>query len=353
MRTIGACAAIAVLTAFLSSSSPCAAFGINIGPLHVGLPFGVRHRARIAAERRHRLALHHRANERTVTVDKTNSASVEQASGLAPGPASNLGSALLYPGLALPAIYDDIFRTAHSSANSSQWPFGYEPIFRAAFAKPAPSQDQRACAPTDRATATVRQIKDATDPDAAQSRLLEKLGNALGQAAGYLAKSCPKEIPEQPIARLKLMQSQIEVLSMALDILRPPLQQFEQSLNGRQKAAFAAAHGGETVDGCATAPSAISWSIGQIEQSVQPSDAQRQTLTDIEQTFRNAASDLDTHCPAALPHTPFARLEAIQSGLDAEWRAVLAIQVGLGDFEAGLSDQQRLRFNTMDLAAAR
>jgi hypothetical protein len=351
MRTICACAAIAVLTAFMSSSSPSAALGLRIGPLYMGLPFGLRHRGRIAGEHRHRVALHPHAHERTATVDKTKPGGTEPAPGLAP----DLGSALLYPGLAVPVIYDDIFSTAHISPHSSRWPFGYEPIFRAAFAKPAPDQDQSVCAPTDRPTAIVRHIKDEIDPDAAQSLLLAKLGNALGMAAGYLAKSCPKEIPEQPVARLQLMQLQIEVLSMALDIVRPPLQQFEQSLNGRQKARLAATPpaGGGTAQGCATPPSAINWSIGQIDQSVQPSDAQRQTLSGIEQTFRSAASDIDSHCPVTLPRTPFARLEAIQTGLDAEWRAVLAIQVALADFEAGLSDQQRLRFNTMDLAAAR
>jgi hypothetical protein len=56
-------------------------------------------------------------------------------------------------------------------------------------------------------------------PAAEQMERVQRLGGAIGAAAGYLAKSCPTDIPELPIVRLQMMESQIEVLTMAVDII--------------------------------------------------------------------------------------------------------------------------------------
>jgi LTXXQ motif family protein len=191
--------------------------------------------------------------------------------------------------------------------------------------------------------------------------LLQKLGGALGAASGYLAKSCPKDIPAQPIARLQLMQSQIEELEMAIDVARQPLQDFEQSLSADQKTRFETAtpppdadrriRTSAAVPTCGGLPAAIDWSIDQIDKSVQPTDAQRDDLASIKQSFSKAATDLETHCPTVAPPTALGRLESIQARLDATWRAALSIQVALADFETKLSDEQKGRFDNMNLAA--
>jgi hypothetical protein len=41
----------------------------------------------------------------------------------------------------------------------------------------------------------------------------------------------------------------------------------------------------------------------------------------------------------------------VEARLDATWRAVLSIQVALGNFQSKLSDDQKGRFDTMNLAA--
>ena len=78
-----------------------------------------------------------------------------------------------------------------------------------------------------------------TAPDGANrhttSQLLQELGTALAQANSYLIKSCPAEIPPLPAERLQLLKSQIDALTMALEIVRVPLQKFEQSLDDRQR----------------------------------------------------------------------------------------------------------------------
>jgi len=190
---------------------------------------------------------------------------------------------------------------------------------------------------------------------------LQRLGGAIGAAADYLAKSCPTEIPQQPTARLQLMDSQIEVLTLASDIIHQPLQEFEQSLTNEQRAKFS----GEGVDrraasarrdktaihSCGASAAAIDWSIEQIDKSVQPDEQQRAALTDVQQAFGRAGNDLEAHCPTSVPRSAVARLEAIESRLDATWRAILSIQVALQDFENKLSDEQRNRLQTMTFAA--
>jgi len=337
MPKIGAYVAIAVLGAAIFSPPPAAAFSFHFGPFHIGFPF-FRHR-------HHHLYV--RGNPNVV-------ARLEPVQ-----PAQGVTSALLYPSLALPAIFQNVFWPVYASP----WPFGYQAIFTTAFAKAPPAQDPRLCQqPPFDADAIVGRLRAKIAPTAAQMQLLQRLGGALGAASGYLAKSCPNEIPSQPIARLQLMESQIEELAMALDMARQPLQDFEQSLSPSQQARFAADVAPQTVAdqqnapddvtaGCGGAATAINWSIDQIYESVQPTDDQRDAFSDVKQAFGKAATDLEAHCPISVPPTALARLEAIEGRLDSTWRAVLSIQVALAHFEPKLSDEQKARFDAMNFAA--
>ncbi len=339
MRKIGAYAAIGVLVAVIFSPPPIAAFSLRIGPLSLGLPLSFGHR--------HRIARHPDVPAGAVLYDSAE-AGIASAQGLP--------SALLYPELALPAIYDHIF----SSTPSLPWPFGYYSIFRVAFAKA--NQDQHPCQQVVRGTAIVERIGREIRPTARQRPLLQKLGGALGMASGFLAKLCPKEIPPQPVARLQLMETQIEELTMALDIIAQPLQEFEQSLSRSQQTRFAAAvstptaaahsnRSGNIAPACGATQAAVDWSIEQIDKSVQPSDAERDAFVDIRQAFGRAASDLDEHCPTSLPRTASARLELTEARLDAAWQAMLSIEAALTNFETRLNDEQRVRLDAMNFAA--
>jgi LTXXQ motif family protein len=337
MRNASSVIAIAALAAVAMSPTPSAAFGVRIGPFYFGIPFP-GHR-------------HHYAH---VPPAQTAALPNNEAQ---PGPAvptQRVTSALLDPGLALPAVYDGIFSPAASPA----WPFSYEAIFQAAFAKR--QEGASACAQPINANAVMARIQAEVRPTAAQAPQLQKLGGALTMAGQYLATACPKDIPPQPTARMQMMEWQIEKLAQALDIVRPPLAEFEQSLNDEQRARFAAATpagagnaaaGNATMPACAPAPTAIDASVEQISLSVQPTDAQRDALNNVKDAFRSAANELDTHCPAAAPSDPLARLEATQARLDATWRAVVAIQSALANFETGLSDEQRARLDATDFAA--
>jgi hypothetical protein len=347
MRKISAIVTIAALAAVAFSPSPSAAFGLRIGPLYFGIPyFGYRHRHHGAP------ALRDEASLRTVPP--------AQGAPSAQGPASQgLISPLLYPVVALPAVYDEIF----SPPSSSPWPFSYDAILQTAFAKTAPDQNAAACPQPNRQSAVAERIRAEIRPTGNQLQQMQKLGGALGFASDYLAKACPSEIPQDAAARLQLMEWQIEKLAEALDFVRPPLQDLEQSLNDTQRArlgmplstAASAVHpdrANNMTPACAAAPTRVDASIEQISLAVQPTDAQGDAMNNLKQAFRGAANELDANCPLSLAGDPLARLEAIEARLDATWRALVSIQTALADFETKLSAEQRVRFDATDFAVA-
>jgi hypothetical protein len=338
MRKAGALIAIGGLAAAILASPPAAAFGLSLGPFHIGLPFGWHHR-------------HHPLYMRANPSDMVRSETPETV------PQGVVSPALVYPSLALPGIFQNVFWPG-----SSPWPFGQQNIFTTAFAKISADRDQRLCQQPLDANAMVGRISNEVSPTADQMPLLQKLGGALGMASGYLARACPKEISAQPVARLQLMQSQIQALAMAIDIIHQPLQDFEQSLTPDQQSRFDGVPPSQSTvkdqiqavniaRPCGGSATAIDWSIEQINRSVQPTDAQRDDLADVKQSFAQAATDLDAHCPASAPASALGRLETIEARLDAAWRAVLSMQVTLANFETKLSDQQKGRFDAMNFAS--
>src|SRR6516162_3385334 len=357
MRKIGAlCLRITALAAVALSPVPAAAFGLHLGPFHLGLPLVGHH------YHRHHLSM--RANPREARIRPNDIArSNPKEARIRPndigrsesGSLKGTTSALLYPSIALPSIIENIFFPTYSSP----WPFDYQAIFTTAFAK-APRQDSNLCQASFDPSLVIGRISNEVMLTADQSQLLQRLGGALGAASGYLAKSCSMEIPAQPVARLQLMESQLEVLSMALNIVRQPLLEFEQSLNADQQSRLAVASSQDSLErqtqlgniagGCGS-PSAIDWSINEINHSVQPTAALRDAFDDVRRSFDDAARDLETHCSPTIPATALNRLDTIQARLDSTWRATLSIQVALANFEAQLDDAQKLRFDAMSFAA--
>ena len=88
-----------------------------------------------------------------------------------------------------------------------------------------------------------------------------------------------------------------------------------------------------------------------LKQALQPTAAQEAALNNLESAFNRAASGLNAGCPDGMPRMPSARLQAIEARLDITWVAVQTIQVAVAQFQKQLSDQQRARFNALQLAA--
>jgi LTXXQ motif family protein len=339
MRKLGACFLIAGLTAVLVASPPVTAFGFQLGPFRLGLPsFWHRHYRHPST----------RANPNDVARREQSQESTSD----------HLTFALLYPGRALPAIFQNIFWPA----NSTPWPFGYEKIFTTAFAPLPTDRNSDQCRQFVDTNAIVERIRKEIEPTSDQMERLQKLGGALGAASGYLANSCPGETPSQPTARLQLMESKIEKLTLAIDIAHAPLQDLEKSLSSEQLGRFAGTatvaatsdqHSGaeSAIRSCGASLAVVGWSVDQIVNSIRPNEQQRVALDDVQQVFEKAERDLEAHCPTSVPQSVAARLETIESRLDATWRAILSIQVALANFETKLSDEQKQRFDAINFAA--
>ncbi len=309
---------------------PAQAFGLNFGPLHLNLPVpGVHERGRVA--------------RRETPHETPHAAPSEPEEGDRP--------TLLYSVLAWPSLDAAIF----SPRTVSSWPFDYKAIFAQAFAKYTPEQTAELCPYRDASGEAAARIEREMEPNAAQKLLLKRLATALGQANGLLIKSCPREISPLPVARLQLMEGQIDATITALEIIRPPLQKFEQSLDDKQRARFdeeSPAAGGAFL-ACGSRTDIANWPLSQLERAVQPTDAQRKALREVEAAFSRAAAGVAADCRGAVPQTPSGRLGAIENQLDATWRAVETIQVALADFQKKLSDEQKARINALEIASTR
>lgn len=307
------CVVVLAFTALLPPPA-ASAFGLNFGPLHFSVP--------VPGFRRHR----HVEPDQSVP-------------------------ALLYPVLAWPSLLDDIF----APNVASSWPFGYNSIFDQAFAKYPPERAAELCRGRDMTGEIVSRIEQATTPNDAQKPVFQKLAAALGQANGYLMQFCPKEVPSQPVARLQLMQAQLDATVMALEIVRPQLQAFEQASDDEQRARLdgIGPAASSVPPACKLQPGSPKERLAQLERAVQPTQAQHQALAAVEDAFTRAAQALDADCPSQIAPTAIDRLEAIEEQLDATWRAVQTIQVALTNFQKELSDEQNTRLNALQIASVR
>ena len=89
-----------------------------------------------------------------------------------------------------------------------------------------------------------------------------------------------------------------------------------------------------------------------LKQALQPTAAQEAALNNLERAF-NRAAGLNAVCSGGMPRMPSARLQAIEARLDITWVAVQTIQVAVAQFQKQLSDQQRARFNALQLAGGK
>jgi hypothetical protein len=227
-----------------------------------------------------------------------------------------------------------------------------------AFAKYSGEQTADLCTYRDTTPQLIARVQRDIDPSTEQKPLLEQLAAALGQADGYLIKSCPTEIPLSPVARFQLMEAQIDATIMALEIVRPSLQKLERALDEKQPARWdgAAPASSEDTLFCTSKSErteGTNWPLPQLEEAVHPTDEQRMALALVDQAFKRAASGLAGECTGAIPRTASGRLVVTEDWLDTTWRAVETIEAALANFQKDLSDEQNARINAMQIASAR
>jgi hypothetical protein len=279
-----------------------------------------------------------------------------------------------------PYAYDDFFDYVFwPYAYDDFWPFAYEDIYygmyggygyvdpslRTARRRSSPQDSERrvvgVCGENapDLVEWPIDRIAEAIEPTEAQGAALDELKASTAKAVDLLRTSCPSDLPSIPPGRLAAMESRLEVMLEAVKEVHPPLDRLYQSLADEQKARFnsvmladaSRATKKEALDLarlCTMAPARFAGPpIERIADAVHPTDSQQGLLEDLRIASAKAAEQLKGNCPAYQPLTPTGRIEAMERRLAAMLEAARAVRPALANFYAGLSDEQKARFNTL------
>jgi hypothetical protein len=155
------------------------------------------------------------------------------------------------------------------------------------------------------------------------------------------------------------MQARIEAMIAAVVTVQPPLDKFYGLLNDEQKArlnalgqdqqkAAAQNTGGSIAQSCGAAqPGVTAWPAAEIDATLHPTDAQRASLTALQDASAKAADMLKAACQTDAAVTPPARLAAVGKRLDVMLQAVKTVRTALDDFYGTLSDEQKAQFEAI------
>ena len=85
---------------------------------------------------------------------------------------------------------------------------------------------------------------------------------------------------------------------------------------------------------------------------MKPTDAQRASLTALQDAAAKAADILKSSCPPADARTPPARLVAVGTRLDVMLQAIGTVRPALDTFYSSLTDEQKAAFDAIGPGAA-
>jgi LTXXQ motif family protein len=196
-------------------------------------------------------------------------------------------------------------------------------------------------------------IRQIVRPTAEQEMALDDLISASSKAKEIIVGSCPKEIPLTPPSRLDVAEKRLEAMIQAVEIIRPPLQKFYDSLTDEQKQHLEAkGSAGAEIGNLAMLCGPRSGNVAnlpeqRIEQALQPNTQQQGLFDELKKASESATKDLQASCPVQTPQTPVARLDAVEARLSAMVEALKTVRPKLEDFYASLNDEQKARFNIL------
>jgi len=214
----------------------------------------------------------------------------------------------IYAGLFAPYGYDDLLGYLPSDAS------GPRITGRASGARAAiPDRLAQMCGEDSRDIAglPIDQIQQAIQPNDAQRAALDELANASIKAAQDIKAACPTQIALTAPGRLAAMQDRIEAMTAAVATVQPALQKFYDLLNDEQRARLnalaqdqrkgeaARSSNSPLAQNCgATQPGVMDWPTAQIEARLHPTEAQRASLTALQDASAKAAEMLKNACQA-------------------------------------------------------
>jgi len=197
----------------------------------------------------------------------------------------------------------------------------------------------------------MEKIEASLKPSDSQLAHLRVLEAASDKAEGILKTSCPSAPPLTPVGRLDALQKRLDAMVQGLDLVREPLAKFDNSLSPEQKQQLEALGGDKVTSQAALCSTKneefINVPTQEIIATVDPDDKQKEALNRLDDVSTKAAAMLQATCPAQIPSTTEARLDAMGRRLKATVTAMNEVRPALTGFYDSLSDEQKARFNTM------
>jgi hypothetical protein len=202
----------------------------------------------------------------------------------------------------------------------------------------------------------IEQIRQSVHPTADQESALDDLSAATSQESDIIRSSCPTAVPLTPVGRLDAAEQRLAATITAIQIIRSPFARFYGALSDEQKRQFnamkASTEGTRSASNlrslCAQqAGGFVNLPMQRIEQVLQPNEQQRSAFGNLKRAAQNAADQLQSSCPTAVPQSPVARLDAVGARLNTMLATTKSIRPDLESFYASLSDGQKARFNVM------
>jgi hypothetical protein len=292
-----------------------------------------------------------------------------------------------------PYAYDDfVDYTFYPYATDTFWPYAYDDVYDGIFGGYAPDSSAYASVSTrERRQLTqnlaavgvpaagsaqicsgeasgltdwpIERIAQQVGPDDMQQTLLDQLKDATAKAVNLLQGACPTDLPSTPTGRLTQMRQRISSMLQAVQLVRPALDRFYQSLNDEQKERFnaldsastaparnarAARQQGDLTQVCSNrAAQATNLPSDRIAQALHLDDNQRGALADLNTASAKASDLMVQNCPQDQSLTPTGRVAAVEQRLNAMLQALDTVQPALAKFYNTLSDEQKARFNRL------
>ena len=212
----------------------------------------------------------------------------------------------------------------------------------------------------------IDRIQQALNPNDEQRKALDDLANASIKAAQAIKDACPSQVASTAPGRLAAMQTRLEAMISAVNIVEPPLDHFYGLLSDEQKQRLTALgedqrrgreQPGVLAQNCGNGQSgATEWPTAEIDRRLHPTDSELASLNNLKDATARAADMLKGTCAPNEALTPPARLAAAGKRLDAMLQAVETVKSALDDVYAQLTDEQKAQFEsigpTRDVAQA-
>jgi hypothetical protein len=208
---------------------------------------------------------------------------------------------------------------------------------------------------------SIQKIAQQVAPDRRQQELLDELKAATVKAVSILQAACPTDLPSTSTGRLAAMRARVDAMLRAVQIVRPKLDKFYQSLSDEQRVRFNALDQGEQASRAQRsdlarlcddkAASASGLPIDRIERRLHLSPGQAAGLKELDQASLKVAETMKLKCQPTETLTPTGRLAAMEERLSAMSQALATAQAALTRFYGSLSDEQKAQFDRLNVRA--